>query len=64
MDCDFCNVTEATHLSVPTKIGRVAHLRDDCSHQYGRKPARRACNKKGGPRKTAQTQTQMRFFDV
>ena len=58
MDCDFCNITQAIHLSVPTVLGRVAHLCDDCLQLYARRPVciDRQERKKGGPPKTAQTQ--------
>ena len=36
MDCELCNTTAATHLLVPTNIGLVANVCDDCLRQYGR----------------------------
>ena len=35
MDCQFCNVCEATNLQYPTMLGAVFDLCDDCAKKYG-----------------------------
>ncbi len=36
MDCKFCQVRRAVHLTVPTNFG-LAELCDECAKQYGRR---------------------------
>jgi len=56
MDCDYCNTREAEHLCVPTTLGTVANLCEECLQKYGRRPKRAPPRKRtGGPAKTAQS---------
>jgi hypothetical protein len=37
MDCEICNVEPAAHYNVPTTLGRVLALCDDCRAIHGRR---------------------------
>ena len=63
MDCLFCNVAPVAHLHVPTVLGNVVDLCDDCWQQYGRR--RSSCakpppNTTGGPPQTASSENKLK----